>query len=153
MRALLVAILLALALPSLARTHASSVVIYRCTAASGEVTLQNDVACPKGSRQQKQVIESPPPMPAYRPPPLPVAIPQPVIEQLWEMVEADPATEITVDLVNREVRAKDIVEPFELDDYTRWRLMEGLDDIGLTLRHVHEIEVFEAQRPAWLPSA
>ena len=81
MRALLVAILLALALPSQARTHAASVVIYRCTAASGEVTLQNNVACPKGSHQQKQVIESPPPMPAYRPPPMPVAIPQPLIER------------------------------------------------------------------------
>ncbi|AAZ54665.1 3-isopropylmalate dehydratase small subunit [Thermobifida fusca] len=82
---------------------------------------------------------------------LTVVLPQPVIEQLWEMVEADPATEITVDLVNREVRAKDIVEPFELDDYTRWRLMEGLDDIDLTLRHVDAIAEYEKRRKPWLP--
>lgn len=82
---------------------------------------------------------------------LTVVLPQPVVEQLWEMVEADPATEITVDLVNREVRAKDIVEPFELDDYTRWRLMEGLDDIDLTLRHVDAIAEYEKRRKPWLP--
>jgi len=81
MRALLFAILMALALPSQARTHTPSVVIYRCTTASGDVTLQNNVACPKGSREQKQVIESPPPMPAYRPPPMPVAVPTPVVER------------------------------------------------------------------------
>ena len=81
MRAWLIAILIALAPPSQARTHAASVVIYRCTAASGAVTLQNDAACPKGSRQQRQVIESPPPMPAYRPPPAPVAVAQPVVER------------------------------------------------------------------------
>ncbi len=82
---------------------------------------------------------------------LTVVLPQPVIDQLLEMVEADPATEITVDLVNREVRAKDIVEPFELDDYTRWRLMEGLDDIDLTLRHVDAIAEYEKRRKPWLP--
>ena len=93
MRALLVAILLAMALPSQARTHVASVVIYRCTAASGEVTLQNDAACPKGSRQQKQVIESPPPMPAYRPPPMPVAVPEPVVERAAAEAAIDaPAT-------------------------------------------------------------
>lgn len=82
MRARLLAILIVLALPLQARTptHAASVVIYRCTAASGEVTLQNGAACPKGSHQQKQVIESPPPMPAYRPPPMPVAVPEPIVE-------------------------------------------------------------------------
>ena len=81
MRAWLLAILLVMALPSQARTHAASVVIYRCTAASGAVTLQNDVACPKGSQQQKQVIESPPPMPAYVPPPRPIAAPAPPVER------------------------------------------------------------------------
>jgi len=84
MRVLLFTLLFAMALPSQARTHASSVVIYRCTAASGEVTLQNDAACPKGSHQQKQVIESPPPMPAYRPPPTPVVVPDPVVERAPE---------------------------------------------------------------------
>ena len=81
MRGWLLVLVSVLALPSLARTHASSMVIYRCTAPSGEVTLQNDAACPKGSRQQKQVIESPPPMPAYRPPPTPIAAPDPVVER------------------------------------------------------------------------
>lgn len=74
-----IVILMALALPSQARTHAASVVIYRCTSASGAVTLQNNMACPKGSQQQKQVIESPPPMPAYVPPPMPV--PAPAVER------------------------------------------------------------------------
>ncbi len=78
-------------------------------------------------------------------------LPQPVIEQLWEMVEADPATEVTVDLVERQVRAGDLVEPFELDDYTRWRLMEGLDDIDLTLRHTDAIAEYEKRRKPWLP--
>lgn len=81
MRTWLLAVALALALPSQARTHAASVVIYRCTAASGAVTLQNDAVCPKGSHQQKQVIESPPPMPAYRPPPMPAAAPEATVER------------------------------------------------------------------------
>jgi 3-isopropylmalate/(R)-2-methylmalate dehydratase small subunit len=66
-------------------------------------------------------------------------------------VEADPATEVTVDLVAREVRAPGVREPFELDDYTRWRLMEGLDDIALTLRHTDEIGRFEQTRRPWMP--
>jgi 3-isopropylmalate/(R)-2-methylmalate dehydratase small subunit len=74
-----------------------------------------------------------------------------VIEQLWEIVEAAPATPVTVDLVAREVRAGDLVAPFQVDDYGRWRLLEGLDDIDLTLRHVAEIDAFEAGRPSWLP--
>ncbi|TDQ53650.1 3-isopropylmalate dehydratase small subunit [Actinorugispora endophytica] len=82
---------------------------------------------------------------------LTVVLPQQVIERLWEMVEADPATEVTVDLEAREVRAGGITEPFELDDYTRWRLMEGLDDIGLTLRHTDAITEFEKHRKPWLP--
>ncbi|MDQ1701052.1 MAG: 3-isopropylmalate/(R)-2-methylmalate dehydratase small subunit [Frankiaceae bacterium] len=74
-----------------------------------------------------------------------------VIEQLWEIVEAAPATPVTVDLVAREVRAGDLVAPFQVDDYGRWRLLEGLDDIDLTLRHVAEIGAFEGERPSWLP--
>ncbi|HVX47192.1 MAG TPA: 3-isopropylmalate dehydratase small subunit [Mycobacteriales bacterium] len=73
------------------------------------------------------------------------------VEKLWDLVESDPTTEITVDLERREVRAPGITESFELDDYTRWRLMEGLDDIGLTLRNEADITAFEAARPAWLP--
>jgi 3-isopropylmalate/(R)-2-methylmalate dehydratase small subunit len=82
---------------------------------------------------------------------LPVVLPEPVVAALADAVEADPDTEITVDLTGREVRAPGIAAPFDLDDYTRWRLMEGLDDIGLTLRHVDAITAFERGRPAWLP--
>ncbi|GAA4937683.1 3-isopropylmalate dehydratase small subunit [Streptomonospora halophila] len=82
---------------------------------------------------------------------LAVVLPYDVIERLWAAVEADPATQVTVDLEAREVRAADIVQPFELDDYTRWRLMEGLDDIALTLRHTDDVDAFENQRHAWLP--
>ncbi|MFI6577078.1 3-isopropylmalate dehydratase small subunit [Nocardiopsis sp. NPDC050513] len=82
---------------------------------------------------------------------LTVLLPQEVIERLWDMVEADPATEVTVDLVDRQVRAPGVQEAFELDDYTRWRLMEGLDDIALTLRHTDGIGEFEQARQRWLP--
>jgi 3-isopropylmalate/(R)-2-methylmalate dehydratase small subunit len=86
---------------------------------------------------------------------LPVVLPEPVVTALQDAVEADPDTEITVDLTGREVRApaEGITASFDLDDYTRWRLMEGLDDIGLTLRHVDTITAFEQSRPAWLPVA
>jgi 3-isopropylmalate/(R)-2-methylmalate dehydratase small subunit len=83
---------------------------------------------------------------------LTVQVPQDVVEQLWAAVDADPALEVTVDLERREVRWRDRVETFVIDDYTRWRLMEGLDDIGLTLRHVDEVAAFEAARPGWLPT-
>ncbi|SIO84990.1 3-isopropylmalate dehydratase small subunit [Nocardiopsis sp. JB363] len=85
---------------------------------------------------------------------LTVLLPQEVIDRIWEAVEADPTVEVTVDLVERQVRvpAADVVEPFELDDYTRWRLLEGLDDIALTLRHTDDITVFEGTRPAWKPA-
>ncbi|MFC4562868.1 3-isopropylmalate dehydratase small subunit [Nocardiopsis mangrovi] len=82
---------------------------------------------------------------------LTVLLPQEVIGRLWEMVEADPETEITVDLVERQVRAPGVTERFELDDYTRWRLMEGLDDIALTLRHTEDIDGYEQRRKSWLP--
>ena len=82
---------------------------------------------------------------------LTVLLPQEVIDHLWRTVEEDPATEITVDLVEREVRAPGVHESFELDDYTRWRLLEGLDDIALTLRHTDEIAEFETGRKSWAP--
>ena len=84
---------------------------------------------------------------------LTVLLPQGVIDRIWAAVEADPTVEVTVDLVERQVRvpAADVVEPFELDDYTRWRLLEGLDDIALTLRHTDDIAAFEGTRPAWKP--
>jgi 3-isopropylmalate/(R)-2-methylmalate dehydratase small subunit len=79
-------------------------------------------------------------------------LPAEVIEQLWVACERDPALEVTVDLRSREVRAGDLRAEFAIDDYTRWRLMEGLDDIDLTLRHRDDIERFEATRPSWMPA-
>jgi 3-isopropylmalate/(R)-2-methylmalate dehydratase small subunit len=84
---------------------------------------------------------------------LPVQLPADVVESLMALVEADPTAEVTVDLDRRQVRAGDVTAAFELDDFTRWRLMEGLDDIGLTLRHDEDIAKFESARPAWKPSA
>ena len=84
---------------------------------------------------------------------LPVALPEATVSALQDAIEADPATEVVVDLGNRVVLAEaaGIKAPFEIDDYTRWRLMEGLDDIGLTLRHVDDITDIEHSRPSWLP--
>lgn len=73
------------------------------------------------------------------------------IELLWKVLENKPGTEITVDLVERIVTCDDVTVPFQIDDYTRWRLMEGLDDIGLTLQHEEEITAFEATRPSFKP--
>ena len=83
---------------------------------------------------------------------LPVQLPADVVATLMDAVEADPTLEVTVDLEARELRAAGVVAPFELDDFTRWRLLEGLDDIGLTLRHEADVTAFEASRPAWLPT-
>jgi len=80
---------------------------------------------------------------------LTVILPQNVIEELWQLIEEDPALEITVDLEAREVRFAGKKVSFELDDYTRWRLMEGLDDIGLTLRNVDAIAAYEEKRPSY----
>jgi 3-isopropylmalate/(R)-2-methylmalate dehydratase small subunit len=84
---------------------------------------------------------------------LTVLLPQPEVEALWTAIEADPTTEVTVDLGAREVRYGGTTVSFEIDDYTRWRLLEGLDDVGLTERHLGDIEAFEAQRPSWKPQA
>lgn len=77
---------------------------------------------------------------------------QDVVEKLWDMVEADPTTQVTVDLEAREVRAGELVASFQIDDYTRWRLLEGLDDIGITLSHEDDIATYEAKRPSWKPA-
>jgi 3-isopropylmalate/(R)-2-methylmalate dehydratase small subunit len=82
---------------------------------------------------------------------LPVALSADVIEELMALVETDPSVDVTVDLAAREVRAGDLRASFEIDDFTRWRLLEGLDDIGLTLRHAEEISSFEKSRPSFLP--
>jgi 3-isopropylmalate/(R)-2-methylmalate dehydratase small subunit len=73
------------------------------------------------------------------------------VELLWKKIESRPGLELTVDLEAKTITAEDLVVAFTIDDYTRWRLMEGLDDIGLTLRHAEDIDAFEAQRPAHKP--
>ena len=78
-------------------------------------------------------------------------VPQDVIEKIWAMIEKDPNTQITVDLDKRQVKAGDLLADFQIDDYVRWRLMEGLDDIGLTLRHESKITEFEKSRPSYKP--
>ena len=83
---------------------------------------------------------------------LPVQLPADVVARLQDLVEADPALAVTVDLGARELRAGALTAPFELDDFTRWRLLEGLDDIGLTLRHEHDISAYEQRRHAFAPS-
>jgi len=79
-------------------------------------------------------------------------VPQDVVEALWAAIETDPSTPITVDLDGRQIRAGDLVAEFDVDDYVRWRLMEGLDDIGITLTHEPEIAAFESSRPAFRPT-
>ena len=74
------------------------------------------------------------------------------IELLWKVLENEPGTEVTVDIVERTASAGDVTVQIHLDDYTRWRLLEGLDDIGLTLQHEDEIKEFEASREAWRPT-
>ena len=73
------------------------------------------------------------------------------IELLWKILETTPGTEVTVDLVNRQVHCADVTVPLHVDDYTRWRLMEGLDDIGLTLQHEADIAEYEEHRASWRP--
>ena len=91
---------------------------------------------------------------------LPVLLPADAVSSLQDAIEADPALRITVDLAAREVRVEGAAGetplpavPLQIDDYTRWRLMEGLDDISLTLRHADDIARYERERPAWLPVA
>ena len=74
---------------------------------------------------------------------LTVILPQAEVEKIWEEIEKEPATQITVDLENRTVSYQSNSVSFEIDDYTRWRLMEGLDDIGLTMQHLDEIAKYE----------
>jgi 3-isopropylmalate/(R)-2-methylmalate dehydratase small subunit len=81
---------------------------------------------------------------------LPVELELRAVEALWELAETEPATPVTVDLVARQVRA-DAVWSFTLDDFSRWRLIEGLDDIGLTLRHEELISGYESRRPSFKP--
>ena len=83
---------------------------------------------------------------------LPVQLDQKAIEALWDLGESEPDKEITVDLGERQVRVDDAVWHFPIDDFSRWRLMEGLDDIGLTLWHVADITTYEKKRPEFKPA-
>ena len=73
------------------------------------------------------------------------------VERLWAAMDAEPGLDLTVDLVERVATAPGLTVPFEIDEYTRWRLLEGLDDIGITLSHDADITAFEEQRPSWKP--
>jgi 3-isopropylmalate/(R)-2-methylmalate dehydratase small subunit len=83
---------------------------------------------------------------------LTIILDQSEVESMWETIETDPATQITVDLENRTVSYAGKSLPFAIDDYTRWRLMEGLDDIGLTLKQTDFIDSFEKKRPTYKPA-
>jgi 3-isopropylmalate/(R)-2-methylmalate dehydratase small subunit len=76
---------------------------------------------------------------------------QPDVELLWKVMDNNPGIDVTVDLVQRTVSCDTVTVPFALDDFTRWRLMEGMDDISLTLQHEAEIAAFEARRPSFKP--
>jgi 3-isopropylmalate/(R)-2-methylmalate dehydratase small subunit len=74
------------------------------------------------------------------------------VELIWKLLEDEPGTEVTVDLGSKTITAKGIAAPFELDDYTRWRLLEGLDDISLTMSHEAEVTAFEVKRASYKPT-
>jgi 3-isopropylmalate/(R)-2-methylmalate dehydratase small subunit len=82
---------------------------------------------------------------------LPVILEAAVVEALHALIEQDPTTQVVVDLDVREIRAGDVRSSFDIDDYTRWRLMNGLDDIALTLERADDIAEYEGHRPHWLP--
>ena len=82
---------------------------------------------------------------------LTVVLPEADVEKIWAAIESDPTTEVTVDLEAKNVRMRNDVFAFEIDDYTRWRLMEGLDDIGLTLKSIDKVSDFEKSRAAYKP--
>jgi 3-isopropylmalate/(R)-2-methylmalate dehydratase small subunit len=82
---------------------------------------------------------------------LPIELDLKAVEELWAAIEADPQLSVTVDLQDRQLRAGGREWAFPIDDFSRWRLLEGLDDIGLTLRHEESITAFEQGRPEWTP--
>jgi 3-isopropylmalate/(R)-2-methylmalate dehydratase small subunit len=77
---------------------------------------------------------------------------QDVVDKLWSTIEADPGTKVTVDLENKTISAGAVSAPFEIDDYTRYRLLNGLDDVGITLSHEDDITAYEATRPSFKPA-
>jgi 3-isopropylmalate/(R)-2-methylmalate dehydratase small subunit len=82
---------------------------------------------------------------------LTVQLSEKIVQRLWDDIESEPGTQVTVDVIERNVRWSGESHDFDLDDYTRWRLLEGLDDIGLTLRHTDAIDAYTATRKSWLP--
>jgi len=82
---------------------------------------------------------------------LTVVLPQAEVEKLWSAIESNPATKVTVDLGAKTVSWDGNSVGFEIDDYTRWRLMEGLDDIGLTLKNISDVDSYESKRPTFKP--
>ena len=84
---------------------------------------------------------------------LPVELRMESVRALMDAVLDDPTTRIVVDLEHRSVTAPELDETFDIEDFTAWRLLEGLDDIGLTMRKLDEIAAYESQRPSWLPTA
>ena len=85
---------------------------------------------------------------------VPCQVDEDVVARLWDAIEADPGLEITIDVETRRIYAPaiDVDVAFPLDDHTQHRLLEGLDDIGITLTHADDITAYEARRPAWMPS-
>ena len=83
---------------------------------------------------------------------LPALVEQEVVEQLWKLIESDPSTAVRVDLEQRTISAGDLVAPFTIDDYTRYRLLNGLDDVDITLAREAEIVAYESDRPAFKPT-
>jgi 3-isopropylmalate/(R)-2-methylmalate dehydratase small subunit len=83
---------------------------------------------------------------------LTVQLPDKIVQRLWDDIEDSDGLRVSVDLVERQVRWQGEAHDFALDDYTRWRLLEGLDDIGLTLRHIDAVDAYEPQRKPWLPA-
>lgn len=83
---------------------------------------------------------------------LPVQLPATTVRALMDAVLADPAAPLTVNLEASTVAGAGVGASFEIDEFTRWRLLEGLDDIGLTLRHADAVAAYEATRPSWLPA-
>jgi 3-isopropylmalate/(R)-2-methylmalate dehydratase small subunit len=82
---------------------------------------------------------------------LAVTLPESAVTSLQDLVDSEPATMLTVDLAERQISAPGVSLDFEIDDYVRWRLMEGLDDIAVTLTHADDIAIFESNRASWLP--
>ncbi len=77
---------------------------------------------------------------------------QDVVEQLWKLIEHDPTTQIVVDLESRTIQADALTAPFDIDDYTRYRLLNGLDDVGITLSHEEDVTAYESTRPSFKPA-